>query len=450
MQQTAEYSSIIQRDHRKAVWEIYKNEPMCMTCSGLLKQFLFSCGLVATKKRKRIHSLAMDINTFDDTWIPICQDILDNVLCFGYFVAHIDRDEGTARILSWEQYDIWINQKQKYRVHCRIAKDEDILVLDGFGSSPCTDGKLQSVISALQPMLHMWREMVDLAVVAERRRADPVIFTELHPTLPESTEGVAYDVYADGTRDNEDIFYRDSQAVEQLQEMMRNSENVRGIADNTKSTDRVVTLPMGQRISNPSMPQVRTDFVKLRTQVCMTICECMGVPYNVVCATSGSVASDSFATHSLFRNTLQFWKNSLERSINFIISQMTVKTVADTIVEGATRKTTKVKVDAAVKRKVTDMQILVDIPITPFITTEQAHDLYTRGVLVPKEYIRILSKILGIDENMLQIPVEPEPETTTTTNAENTKTNNTDTTQKKKQTSTSTHEDTDNDTDNDT
>jgi len=257
----------------------------------------------------------------------------------------------------------------------------------------------------------MWRQMVDLAVVAERRRADPVIFTELIPTKPSDTEGVAYDVYGDGTRENEDIFYRDAQAVEQLQDMMRNSENARGSTENTKSTDRVACLPMGQKISNPRMPEVRGDFVNLHTQVCMSICECIGVPYDIISSNNSSTKSvDIFANHALFRNTLQFWKNALERSLNFIISQMNVDAVAEHIVEGANRKTKRVKVDASVKRKVTEMQILVDIPITPFITTDQAHDLYSRGVLKPKEYVRILSKTLGIAEEMLQLPPEPEPD----------------------------------------
>lgn len=395
-----EVFATIEAKERERLWRLYQREPTCRACVRCLKQFLFSDGLVASRKRKRLHT-GLDVDHFNDTWLPIAHDIIDHVLCFGFVV--IDCRE--LRVLPWEQYDVSVNERHKYRVRSTTASDEDLIVLDCFGTRPCTDGTIQSTLSCLSPVLQMWSEMVQLAIVAERRRADPVIFTEVQPTRLEQAEGVAYDVYGDGTHENDDLFYRDARAVERLEEIMRQAEDVRGGAENAKSTDRVTCLPMGHRIANLAPPQVRNDFVSVRTQVSMTICECIGVPFDIVSdGKAGVQGIDSFANHLLFRNTLQFWKTALEKAMNVVIAQGLAEDVAQHIV----KKSQKSQMDAATRRKVADMQVVVEVPIIPFLSVDQAHDLHERGLLKPQEYLRILSKTLGIAENMLQRPPTPE------------------------------------------
>lgn len=377
-----------------------RTTPMLYMCRNIIQQQLFCNGVVFSHRRGRVRPDPHMQEIMSDYWLPFCKDMVDSIFSVGIVVVRlVAMEDGLCIPVVIEPGACRIKMVYNYGIREYIAVDDqqqqipDTMVLDGFGHAPTQNGQLTSVVSNLLPEITFNNMMRGTALVMEQKRADPEVVTEAVDTKTDNVEGVNYDYYADGdmqdASDN-NRFNRNRSNVLQLQHQQAMYDNFfSGGAPMSKGGDlleKVVTLPLGQRIVNMPHTTGRGDLVAQNKSFQDLVCGVMGVPRSLLMSDTPH-KSDEAGTHQTFHKTIMWWKNKLQHSCERIYNIIYAEDIKSQLMNamGKKRKRDANIMDVYSLKK--RLQVEIIFPISPFLSSEGLHAHYQRGVIPWDTYV---------------------------------------------------------------
>ena len=395
-----DHGVFLNRQEIVAASKFLHKTPMVYTCRNILHQHLFGNGILFGHRRGRIRPDPHMQEIMTDFWLPFCKDMLDAVLTLGIVPIRILKlDDGLCVPIVLEPECAQIKMTYAYGIRDYKIMDHqqeevpDTFILDTFGFSPTMNGDIKSVVCNLIPQIKYINMMMGTALTMEQKRTEPIILTEAVDTKVDNVEGINYDYYADGDmQDTSDKnkFNRNRSNIAQLahQQAMYDQFFSGGPEPSTGSAvlDRVVTLPMGQRVVNRPTQTGRGDIVAQIKAFEDVVCGVMGVPRSLIMSDTPH-KSDAEGTHQTFQKTVMAWKSQIQSACEQIYNIVYADSIKSQLMTamGKKRKRTNDIADVyALKKR---LQVEIVFPISPFMGHEQLFSHYQRGVLPWDTYV---------------------------------------------------------------
>lgn len=374
--------------------------PMVYTCRNILHQHLFGNGILFGHRRGRIRPDPHMQEIMSDFWLPFCKDMLDSVLTMGIVPVRVVKlEDGLCVPVVLEPECAQIKMTYAYGIREYKILDhqhEEVpgtFVLDTFGFSPTINGDIKSVVCNLIPQIKYINMMMGTALTMEQKRTEPIILTEAVDTKVDNVEGINYDYYADGDMQNttdQNKFNRNRSNIAQLahQQAMYDQFFSGGPEPSTGSAvlDRVVTLPMGQRVVNRPTQTGRGDIVAQIKAFEDVVCGVMGVPRSLIMSDTPH-KSDAEGTHQTFQKTVMSWKSQVQAACEQIYNIIYADSIKSQLMAAMGKKRKRKNDIADVYALKKRLQVEIVFPISPFMGAEQLFSHYQRGVLPWDTYV---------------------------------------------------------------
>jgi hypothetical protein len=371
-----------------------RQTPTVNTCRNIIQQQLFANGITFVSQKGKSDAHMQEIMT--DFWLPFCKDLLDAVLSQGFAIVRVvSMDDGlrVPIIVEATVVNVYLNYNLGVREY--FVKDNtnniipDTVIIDSFGFSPTSSGRLNSIVCNLLPTVRYMNALMGTSLSMEQRRATPVILTETVDTQSDNIEGIQYDYYADGDMldDNDDNkFKRNRSNVEQLAHQQQMYDNFfggnGGISTGGNILENVVTLPLGQKLVNTSAQTGRSDLVAQLKMQEDVICGVFGVPRGLFMSDTPH-KSDSEGSHDIFQKSIMFWKNSIQEACQQLFSLIYAEEMSARVLKALGKRKRKKDKETiaevyALKKK---LQVEILFPVSPFVDTDGLYSHYERGII---------------------------------------------------------------------
>ena len=175
------------------------------TCVATSFTTIYSNGILFNHRRGRVRPDPHMQEIMTDYWLPFCKDVLDSVMIQGIAICRIvTMDDGLQVPVALEPNTCNIYLKYNLGVREYIAMDDqhneipETIVLDSFGFSPTSSGRVCSLVCNLLPTVRYMNTLLGTSLSMEQTRANPKILTEAVELKSDNVEGIQYDYYADG------------------------------------------------------------------------------------------------------------------------------------------------------------------------------------------------------------------------------------------------------------
>ena len=408
----------LSRDDIRASYAMLRSCSAISMCRNLIRNYLFSNGIVFSHRRGRVKPDPHMQEIMNDYWLPFCEQALDAILALGIVVVRFIDIADAARVpIVLEPNTVQLKMVYNFGVRSYEVLDDqmnmvpDALVLDFFGHSPTTTGRIQSIVRSLAPEVHYINALRGTSLTMEQHRANPPILTELVDTKIDNAEGIQYDYYADGDmQDNSDAnkFRRNRSNIAQLKQQQAMYDSFfAGDSENTSRAgdmlENVVSLPLGQKVVNRPANTGRTDLIAQIKNFQDIVCGVMGVPRSLIMADT-RVGNDEAGTHQTFHKTILWWKQSLQNACEYLYNIIYADDIQNQLMKamGKKRKRSGVTDVYALKKR---LQVQISFPITPFMSNTELYNHYQRGVIPWEIYVDHACKNTSLP--LETIPPEP-------------------------------------------
>lgn len=395
-----DHGVLLNRQEIVASSKFLHKTPIVYTCRNILHQHLFGNGILFGHRRGRIRPDPHMQEIMTDFWLPFCKDMLDAVLTLGVVPIRIlTLEDGLCVPVVLEPDCAHIKMTYAYGIREYKIMDHqqeevpDTFVLDVFGFSPSMNGNIKSVVCNLIPQIKYINMMMGTVLTMEQKRTDPVILTEAVDTKVDNVEGINYDYYADGDMQDtsdQNKFNRNRSNIAQLahQQAMYDQFFSGGPEPSTGSSvlDRVVTLPMGQRVVNRPTQSGRGDIVAQIKAFEDVVCGVMGVPRSLIMSDTPH-KSDAEGTHQTFQKTIMSWKSQIQAACEQIYNIIYADSIKSQLMKAMGKKRKRKNDIADVYALKKRLQVEIVFPISPFMGAEQLFSHYQRGVLPWDTYV---------------------------------------------------------------
>ena len=175
--------------------DIYLTYPTVRICRDLLLQYIFERNLLGPSD--------LDQNL----WRQLGVAIFDQVMQIGIAIV-MAKPNKTPAVVPWEMCRVSIcvdhTFQRKMKVYSNRLDDGEptvplshVYVLDVFGYAPSLDGSLNPLLRPLAYSIELVRDQMDCAMAADRARARPPFYAEVHVDATAPAQEVTYDYYAD-------------------------------------------------------------------------------------------------------------------------------------------------------------------------------------------------------------------------------------------------------------
>jgi hypothetical protein len=369
-----------------------RQTPTINTCRNIIQQQLFSNGITFGGQKGKTSPDPHMQEIMTDFWLPFCKDLLDAAISQGFAVVRvITMDDGlrVPIIVEATAVNVYLNYNLGVREY--FVKDNenniipDTIVLDIFGFSPTSSGRVCSMVCNLLPTVRYMNSLMGTSLSMEQTRANPIILAESIELGSDNIEGIQYDYYADGDmQDDSDRnkFQRNRSNVQQLQQQQEMYDNFfggrGGISNGGNILENVVTLPLGQKFVNVPPQTGRSDLVaQLKTQEDV-ICGVFGVPRGLFMSDTPHKA-DSEGSHDIFQKSVLNWKNAIQSACQQIYNIIYAEEVSAKVLKAlGKRKRKDIAEVYALKKK---LAVEIIFPVSPFADTDQLYQHYQNGVI---------------------------------------------------------------------
>ena len=309
----------------------YESYPTVRICRDLLLQYIFERPLIGPS----------DLD--QDVWRRLGMDIFDQVMQIGVAIIAA-KPGGEPAVVPWQycRVSITIDEhfKRVMKVYANRMHDGEagvpmshVYVLDVFGFSPSLNGSLNSLMRPLLNSIFLVRDQVDCTIAADRARARPPCFTELHGDSTAPAQEVTYDYYADATsvqRNSMNTYMRNQSAIEQLeaqQEALRykpdaGGEGREGVASHNvnvavkNAIGSIVPLPIGQQVARGPECHAPDQLVERMRFIEQEVFVLLGVPRSF-CMHDITVRHDAGMLHCTMTRTVHMWQRSIAEALVF-------------------------------------------------------------------------------------------------------------------------------------
>jgi len=373
-----------------------RQTPTINTCRNIIQQQLFSNGITFNDRPGKVSADVHMQEIMNDFWLPFCKDLLDAVLSQGFAVVRlVTMADDLCVPIVVEATAVNIYFKYELGIREYFVKDHenniipDTVVLDSFGYSPTSKGRLCSIVCNLLPTVRYMNALMGTSVSMEQSRANPIILTESVDLKSDNIEGIQYDYYADGDMQDDSVrnkFQRNRSNVEQLahqQQMYDNFfGNQGGISSGGNVLDNVVALPLGQKLVNLPSQTGRSDLVAQLKMQEDIICGVFGVPRALFMSDTPH-KSDSEGSHDIFQKTIMSWKHGIQAACQQIFSLIYAEEMSAKVLTALGKRKRKKGSDTiaevyALKKK---LQVEITFPLSPFVDMDGLYSHYERGII---------------------------------------------------------------------
>jgi len=413
---------VIDRKEIAMVANVARTCTSVIMCKNILKNNLFSNGITFSHRRGRVKPDPHMQEIMTDHWMPFCENMIDSILILGVVVVRIVQLEDGLRIpvvLEPNACRISVVDNQGVRILTALNDQNEVipnsLVINKFGSSPTLSGRLMSLLSSLIPEIQYINMLRGTSIRMESERANPMFMAEIADSKSDNVEGIQYDYYADGdmqSNDQDNQFRRNHNNVQQLanQQAMYDtffSGNASTPSRGGNKLENVVTLPMGQKITNTPHHTGRSDIVAQHKMFQDTVCGVLGVPRSLIMSDTPH-KSDSEGTHQTFMKTILWWKKNLQNACEEIYNIIYAEDVKQQLLKSMKTKKRKREMGIgemyALKKR---LQVQISFPVTPFMDNTDLYLHYQRGVITWETYVECASKNASLPFDPHNIPSEP-------------------------------------------
>lgn len=413
---------VIDRKEIAMVANVARTCTSVIMCKNILKNNLFANGITFSHRRGRVKPDPHMQEIMTDHWMPFCENMIDSILILGIVVVRIVQLEDGLRIpvvLEPNACRISVVDNQGVRILTALNDQNEVipnsLVINKFGSSPTLSGRLMSLLSSLIPEIQYINMLRGTSIRMESERANPMFMAEIADSKSDNVEGIQYDYYADGdmqSNDRDNQFRRNQNNVQQLanqQTMYDNffSGNISTPSRGGNTLENVVTLPIGQKITNTPHHTGRGDIVAQHKIFQDTVCGILGVPRSLIMSDTPH-KSDSEGTHQTFMKTILWWKKNVQNACEEVYNIIYAEDVKQQLLKSMKTKKRKREMGIgdmyALKKR---LQVQISFPVTPFMDNTELYVHYQRGVISWETYVECASKNASLPFDPNNIPPEP-------------------------------------------
>ena len=180
--------------------------------------------------------------------------------------------------------------------------------------------------------------------------------------------------------------------------------------------ENVVTLPIGQKITNIPHHTGRSDVVAQIKIFQDIVCGILGVPRSLIMSDTPH-KSDSQGTHQTFMKTILWWKKNIQNACEQIYNIIYAEDVKQQLLKSMKTKKRKREMGIgdmyALKKR---LQVQIIFPVTPFMDNSDLYMHYQRGVISWPTYVECASKNASLPFDVNNIPPEPVNKSNSETN----------------------------------
>lgn len=417
--------AVVNMDRLMLAFQLSYNVPAIQNSIGIINRYLFADGIELTHDEKNLeidkefqgHLVTYYQRFGEDAirWI-LCAGVVPMTFCFlddtREWIPVVPK-VGSGHIRS-----IYKNHRQKFVFHEYGPKmqNSQVIVLSGFGYDPTIQGQLTSIINCLLPMETVSSILLDCASIAEQIRSNPAYVMQMRKDVnkPQNRLGVDYGYYAEydvsDERNEERIWRRDNASLERLRKQNEqlydmyyapNPLNNVEIGEDGQIVPKrpwegnEFHVPDSFELVNQPMPQTRSDLINILQFNNSEIYNTIGVPENMAVGNVGARTGDSEAVNDIFKTTILWWKRTIAKLMTICYNMIYGYSDAEYILHqffDLTKIDPKILTEDQIYALQKDNKMCINLPIPPFITTEELLMFYQQGALTPEEYCNYLRR----------------------------------------------------------
>jgi hypothetical protein len=376
----------ISRDKMKQLNMIYHDSVILHICTHMITTQLLNNGIEFKKGNKtKIHLDAREQDIVEEVYIPLCTEIINSVLCYGFVVIIIEND--LPYVMPIGSYNITYMPTFSGYIWKVVDPYENTViknahVFSNFGFNPLPTGEIVSIVQKVLPQLVFLKKLRETCLQMEYKRSQVVVFSEIkESTSAAAKEGVDYDFYADASAGEirDDMkFSRNGSAVNQYNDQINLYDQYLGRLHAKKASnamENVVPLPSGHSMKAPPMTTGRSDIVALHKTMEEEICATIGIPRSMVIADGGGGlghSTDTQGIHETFMHTLMWWKKKIGTVLTFLYNRINISKIKDSIDFAKEKDPHEAKANHSFN---------VYFPVTPYVGNDQLRILYEQGII---------------------------------------------------------------------
>jgi hypothetical protein len=418
-------AATVNTERSALAFNLSHNVPAIQNVIGIINRYLFADGIEVTHDQQPLETdkefqkhLALYYQRYGE-------DAIRWILCVGVVpvtFSYLDDTKEWIPVVvkpgSGFIRSIYKNHRQKffYYDYGPQTHNNQVIVLSGFGYDPTIQGQLTSLVNCLLPMETVSSVLLDCATIAEQIRSNPAFVMQMRKDAnkPQNRLGIDYGYYAefDATDETneERIWRRDDSGFERLRrqnEALYDMYYAPNPLNNVEISDDGRILPQrpwegnefhvpdNMELVNQPMPQTRTDLIPFLQFNNSEIYNTLGVPETMATGNLNTRVGNSETVNDLFKTTILWWKRTIAKLLTCSYNVIYGYNDADYILHRFldTTKTNPLSMTEdqiyAIQK---DNNIAINLPIPPFITTQELLMFYQQGALTTEEYCNYLRR----------------------------------------------------------
>ena len=401
--QSEEQEVFLNFEQAKQYRAIYRTYPTVRICRDLLLQYVFERNLIAPS------------NFDQELWRQIGTEMFDQVMQTGIAIVYAKPNKPPS-VVPWEMCRVSLSINDSFqrvmRVYANRMDDGEpavpmahVYVLDVFGYSPSLDGTLNPLLRPLAYSIELVRDQMDCAMAADRARARPPCYAEVHVDATAPAQEVTYDYYADATsvqQNSMNTYMRNQSALEQLeaqQQQLRTApvsgEGRERVAAHNVSVavknaiNSIVPMPIGQKVARGPDCHAPDQLVDRMRFIEQEVFVLLGVPRSF-CMHDITVRHDAGMLHCTMTRTVHKWQRSLEEAFIFTYNVCN---------NGPPKKRKRIDVHKTAKER----NEMIRFEAMPRVSVPELSYAYDKGIITWEAYQRQVATFCGmLDTDLAQ------------------------------------------------
>lgn len=380
---------------------IYRTYPTVRICRDLLLQYIFERPLIAPS------------NFDQELWRQLGTEMFDQVMQTGIAIVHAKPNKPPS-IVPWEMCRVSLSVNTSFqrvmRVYANRLDDGEpaipmahVYVLDVFGYSPSLDGTLNPLLRPLAYSIELVRDQMDCAMAADRARARPPCYAEVHVDATAPAQEVTYDYYADATsvqQNSMNTYMRNQSALEQLeaqQQQLRTAPvsgkgRERVAAHNVSvavknAINSIVPMPIGQKVARGPDCHAPDQLVDRMRFIEQEVFVLLGVPRSF-CMHDITVRHDAGMLHCTMTRTVHGWQRSLAEAFVFTYNVCN---------NGPPKKRKRIDVHKTARER----NETIRFESMPRVSVPELSYAYDKGIITWQAYQRKMATFCGMEKEDL-------------------------------------------------
>ena len=380
---------------------IYQTYPTVRICRDLLLQYIF--------ERELIGPADLDQNR----WRQFGVAVFDQVMQIGIAIVMAKPNKLPA-VVPWEMCRVSLAIDDSFqrvmKVYSNRTEDSEpavplshVYVLDVFGFSPSLDGSINPLLRPLAYSIELVKDQMDCTMAADRARARPPCYAEVHVDATAPAQEVTYDYYADASsvqQNSMNTYMRNQSALEQLeaqQQQLRTApvtgEGRERVASHNVSVavknaiNSIVPMPIGQKVARGPDCHAPDQLVDRMRFIEQEVFVLLGVPRSF-CMHDMTVRHDAGMLHCTLTRTVHGWQRSIAEAMAFTYNVCN---------NGPPKKRKRVDVEKTARERNQDIRF----EAMPRVSVPEISFAYDKGIISWEAFQRQIATFCGIDKQDL-------------------------------------------------